>query len=323
MTASCADRTRLACQTSHAPADTAAQALIDAGNSIIDTAKADGIARATLYRHLVTPIVRWSCDAGLVESQACKFREEVSRMSEFRSLSGASRPPTYAEREMQRQFSEAGVADVYLDPEETPGTWWQVAALLTDECLLGNQALNPSCWNEWLKEMRFRRGWAKPNKEPHAAYNEVVTAGWLYSAGGVEHCPVSVRLEAIETMIDVATPRDEFEERLNECSAVSVPAFGCRGAGSFRSSPSTFTRRSSSRRCCSFTTRGSSRSTSCTARALTATSSATRPVPSPRRRQQSRRCSAFASARAVATSGRSARGRATTVWFQRASRRRR
>jgi hypothetical protein len=47
-------------------------------------------------------------------------------MAEFRSLGDrSSRPPTSAELVRLAELREAGIADVYLEPEEAPPEFWE------------------------------------------------------------------------------------------------------------------------------------------------------------------------------------------------------
>lgn len=135
---------------------------------------------------------------------------------EFRGLSGEPREPTMAERDRQRRLQEQGVADVYLDVEQTPREWWAVVLLLTHEFVISKD--HTPGWEAWLREWRFRTGWSEPQYPGARTYADLVGDGVVSMRGGQAHgSDVYTRLAAIETLLDIQAPIErEFTEHLNE-----------------------------------------------------------------------------------------------------------
>jgi hypothetical protein len=138
-------------------------------------------------------------------------------MTEFRTLSGEVRPPTSFELELQRKLRADGVADIYLDPEQTPQEWWNVAELLTYEFLLSQD--HAPDWKAWQKEMKFRFGLPEPVGTAADAYARLLKEGlWFTRRDFAETLSVAGRLTAIETLLDLRHEDDagEFTMHLNE-----------------------------------------------------------------------------------------------------------
>lgn len=136
--------------------------------------------------------------------------------SNFRSfISGELRPPTSLEREVQRELRERGVADVYLDVQSTPDEWWEVAVLLTHELVLQEKA-SPA-WDAWLQEWRFRTGWRPTHFAGARTYADLVGSGYVSTGRGTSrYYEEHTRLAAIETLLDLQEPAEDFAEYLNE-----------------------------------------------------------------------------------------------------------
>jgi hypothetical protein len=138
-------------------------------------------------------------------------------VTEFRTLSGEVRPPTSFELELQRKLRADGVADIYLDPEQTPQEWWNVAELLTYEFLASRD--HAPFWSAWLKEMKFRFGLSEPACPAVEAYARLLKEGlWFTSRDFAEGLSVAGRLTGIETILDLQREDDvgEFTMHLNE-----------------------------------------------------------------------------------------------------------
>jgi len=83
----------------------------------------------------------------------CKRIANENCVPEFRSLRGRSlRPPTSAELVQLAELREAGVAEVYLEPEQAPPEFWENISQATFQLLTSEG----SHWDQWQEEVLLR-----------------------------------------------------------------------------------------------------------------------------------------------------------------------
>lgn len=130
---------------------------------------------------------------------------------------GRERPPTWGEREAQRQLQEAGIADVLLEPEETPQPFWETAVQAAEGFVAGP---NSSVWPRWEQEMRWATGWPELRYDYQGinGFRAIVRNGRVvFDDKEASWLPVSARLSAIEHLLDIAgEDAEDFVERVND-----------------------------------------------------------------------------------------------------------
>lgn len=135
-------------------------------------------------------------------------------MPQFRGFGVEERPPTWAEREFQRQLRETGVADVLLEPEQTPPEFWQTVVQAV-EAFAGDP--RSSVWITWSDEIRWSFGWREfaPGQQGFSALQQIVRSGIVPLTGKVQYASVGERLAAIEHLLDVLHHIEDLIELIN------------------------------------------------------------------------------------------------------------
>jgi hypothetical protein len=138
-----------------------------------------------------------------------------AQMSDFRTFHGGEpRPPTWAERERINALREEGVEDVYVEPEAAPQEFWQALMETIDYFLAPSKAFSTT-WEAWRREIAYATGLSF-RLDPQATFEAIVRDGVVATDQLSYPATVGVRFAAIEHLIDVARPDNEFAERVND-----------------------------------------------------------------------------------------------------------
>lgn len=137
-------------------------------------------------------------------------------MAEFRSLRDRStRPPTSAELVRLAELREAGVADIYLEPEEAPPEFWENVVQATFHLLTGD---GPQ-WAGWEREVYWSNGWPALKYVHSSVYRLLLTSGEVELADGrIRRVGTAGRLGAIEHLLDELDDEvaAEFADLIND-----------------------------------------------------------------------------------------------------------
>jgi hypothetical protein len=87
------------------------------------------------------PIYQGKCDDVDVSARCLATRSPLaaddSLMTEYRSLGGERRLPTWSERERLEVLRRDDIDDIFLEPEDAPQEFWDAVILATTWCLAG------------------------------------------------------------------------------------------------------------------------------------------------------------------------------------------
>lgn len=121
-------------------------------------------------------------------------------MPEFRSLGDRSlRPPTSADLVRLAVLRDAGVAEIYLEPENAPSGFWENLVQAPTYLLVREGGI----WSTWATELRWANGWQEFSVHPEDTYRDLIRTGIFEFADG-ERGSVGVagRLAAVEHLLD-------------------------------------------------------------------------------------------------------------------------
>jgi len=137
-------------------------------------------------------------------------------VADFRDFGqGNPRPPTWGEREALQRLREQGVADVILEPDQTPANFWEavVQAATTFIASTGSPV-----WRAWAEEMRWAMGWAPIlHNNPYQTFEGILRQGTIYLEKDTIPADLGDRLSAVEHLLDLARDASQgFVERVND-----------------------------------------------------------------------------------------------------------
>jgi len=120
-----------------------------------------------------------------------------------RLIGDIPRKATWAERAHLATLREAGVADVFVDPEDAPGEFWQSLAYATDALLQGFSSASSNYWKVWAQEFLWSTGWPPSEEQPGVAYQHLVVGGIVKQGPIWNRHGVGNRFAAVEHLLDL------------------------------------------------------------------------------------------------------------------------